>query len=71
MGAEKHIKVGHRVQTDDTPPRTGTVIEDFGELAGQPVVLDATKTVCARRWGIALDDGDLVFRDSHSLRVIG
>jgi hypothetical protein len=64
------IAVGSRVQITDSPPKTGVVVEDFGDLAGQQVVIDRGHIAQSRRWAIVLDDGSLVFRDAHSLIVV-
>ena len=46
----------------------GTVVEDFGDLAGHAVDIGETRIVGpARRWAIALDAGGLVFVDSDQL----
>ena len=46
----------------------GTVVEDFGDLAGHPVDIGEHRIVGpARRWAVALDDGGLVFVDSDQL----
>ena len=43
----------------------GTVVEDFGDLAGHVVDIGQNHIVCpARRWAVALDAGGLVFVDS-------
>jgi hypothetical protein len=65
------IAVGSRVQTADSPPKTGVVVEDFGDMAGEQVVIDPDHIAQSRRWAIMLDDGSLVFRDAHSLTVVG
>jgi hypothetical protein len=66
----KTIAVGSRVRTTDSPPKTGVVVEDFGDDAGQRVVIDRERIVQSRRWAITLDDGGLVFLDDHSITVI-
>jgi hypothetical protein len=54
-------------------PRTdgevgGTVVEDFGDLAGHVVDIGENQMVGpARRWAVALDAGGLVFVDSDQL----
>jgi hypothetical protein len=54
-------------------PRTdgevgGTVVEDFGDLAGQVVDIGEKHIAGpARRWAVALDTGGLVFVDSDQL----
>ena len=46
----------------------GTVVEDFGDLAGQAVDIGENHIVGpARRWAVALDTGGLVFVDSDQL----
>src|ERR1700751_5663925 len=64
------IAVGSRVQTTDSPPKTGVVVEDFGDLAGVQVIIDRDHSAQSRRWAIMLDDGSLVFGDPPSLTVV-
>lgn len=46
----------------------GTVVEDFGDTAGQAVDIGENHIVdAARRWAVTLDTGDLIFVDSHQL----
>ena len=46
----------------------GTVVEDFGGLAGQAVDIGENHIAGpARRWAVALDAGGLVFVDSDQL----
>ena len=45
----------------------GTVVEDFGDLAGQAVNIGDRIVGPARRWAVALDAGGLVFVDSDQL----
>jgi hypothetical protein len=46
----------------------GTVVEDFGDLAGHAVDIGENHIVGpARRWAVALDSGGLVFVDSDQL----
>ncbi len=46
----------------------GTVIEDFGDLAGHAVDIGENRIAGpARRWAVALDAGGLVFVDSDQL----
>jgi hypothetical protein len=46
---------------------SGTVVEDFGDLAGHAVNIGDRIVGPARRWAVALDAGGLVFVDSHQL----
>ena len=49
----------------------GTVVEDFGDLAGQAVDIGENHIVRpARRWAVALDAGGLVFVDSDQLGAV-
>jgi hypothetical protein len=46
----------------------GTVVEDFGDLAGHVVDIGENHIVGpARRWAVALDAGGLVFVDSDQV----
>ena len=45
----------------------GTVVEDFGDLAGHAVDIGDRMVGPARRWAVALDAGGLVFVDSDQL----
>ena len=46
----------------------GTVVEDFGDLAGHAVDIGEHQIVGpARRWAVALEAGGLVFVDSDQL----
>jgi hypothetical protein len=46
----------------------GTVVEDFGDMAGHAVDIGENHIVDpARRWAVALDAGGLVFVDSDQL----
>ena len=46
----------------------GTVVEDFGDLAGHAVNIGENHIARpARRWAVALDAGGLVFVDSDEL----
>ena len=46
----------------------GTIVEDFGDLAGHAVDIGENHIVgAARRWAVALDTGGLVFVDSDQL----
>ena len=67
---ESRVAVNVRVRVY---PRTdgevgGTVVEDFGDLAGHAVDIGENHIVGpARRWAVALDAGGLVFVDSDQL----
>ena len=64
------ITVGCRIETTDSPPKRGVVVEDFGDLAGEDVVIDRERTAHSRRWAVVLDDGRLVFCDDGSVHAI-
>jgi hypothetical protein len=63
------IAVGSRVRTTDSAPKTGVVVEDFGNLAGEQVVIERDHIAQSRRWAIVFDDGTLAFLDDHSLTL--
>ena len=46
---------------------SGTVVEDFGDLAGHAVNIGDRIVGPARRWAVALDAGGLVFVDSDQV----
>jgi hypothetical protein len=64
-GAE--FEVGTQVRTTDESRTFGRIVEDFGDLAGAEVVVDAQSTARSRRWAVALDDGRMVFCDDHEI----
>lgn len=67
-GAE--FEVGSRVRTTDESRTTGRIVEDFGDLAGTEVVVDARCTARSRRWAVALDDGRMVFVDDNEIENV-
>ena len=64
------IAVGSRVETSDSPSKTGVVVEDFGDLADAHVTIERGRVASSRRWAVMLDDGTLVFLNDGSLRAI-
>jgi hypothetical protein len=57
-----------RVYPGTGDERHGTVVEDYGEMAGQAVEVGGDHIVdAARRWAVSLDDGTLVFVDSENI----
>jgi len=57
-----------RVYVDTDDEVSGVVVDDFGDAAGQAVeVLESRFVDPARRWAVLLDDGTLVFVDTHQL----
>ena len=62
------VKVRVRVYPGTDGEVRGTVVEDFGDLAGHAVDIGENPIVGpARRWAVALDAGGLVFVDSDQL----
>jgi hypothetical protein len=62
------VNVRVRVHPGTDGEVRGTVVEDFGDLAGQAVDIGEHHMVGpARRWAVALDAGGLVFVDSDQL----
>jgi len=64
------FEVGSAVRTTDESKSTGRIVEDFGDLAGAEVILDADATARSRRWAVALDDGRMVFVDDQDIELI-
>jgi hypothetical protein len=62
------VNVRVRVHPGTDGEIRGTVVEDFGDLAGQAVDIGENHMVDpARRWAVVLDAGGLVFVDSDQL----
>jgi hypothetical protein len=67
-GSPVAVNVRVRVHPGTDGEVRGTVVEDFGDLAGHAVDIGENHMVDpARRWAVALDAGGLVFVDSHQL----
>ncbi|WP_199253425.1 hypothetical protein [Mycolicibacterium mengxianglii] len=64
------FEVGTAVRTTDDAHITGQIVEDFGDLAGFEVVVDAQQTAKSRRWAVALDDGRMVFLNDDGIEPI-
>jgi hypothetical protein len=61
------VNVRVRVHPGTDGEVRGTVVEDFGDLAGHAVDIGDRIVGPARRWAVALDAGGLVFVDSDQL----
>ena len=62
------VNVRVRVYPETDGEVRGTVVEDFGDLAGHAVDIGKNRIVGpARRWAVVLDAGGLVFVDSDQL----
>jgi hypothetical protein len=62
------VNVRVRVNPGTDGEIRGTVVEDFGDMAGHAVDIGENHIVDpARRWAVALDAGGLVFVDSDQL----
>jgi hypothetical protein len=62
--------VGRRVHVypGSSDERSGIIVDDFGDDAGYRIDIGAVHIAdAARRWAVALDDGNLVFVDSFQL----
>jgi hypothetical protein len=67
-GSSVAVNVRVRVHPGTDGGIGGTVVEDFGDLAGHEVDIGENHIVGpARRWAVALDTGGLVFVDSDQL----
>ena len=62
------------VQLDSGETVAGTIIEDFADMmptVGEVWVrADERRTVTLRRWGVAVDNGTIVFVDNADLEVL-
>jgi hypothetical protein len=59
-----------RVRTDADHQSRGVIADDYGEACGTPIELGPNSFIApARRWAVILDDGTLVFADSHDITV--
>jgi hypothetical protein len=61
------VNVRVRVYPGTDGEVSGTVVEDFGDMAGQAVDIGDRIVGAARRWAVTLDAGGLVFVDSDQL----
>ncbi|CAN5206277.1 hypothetical protein BH11ACT6_BH11ACT6_03520 [soil metagenome] len=64
------LEVGTAVRTTDDEKVTGQIVDDFGDLAGVSVVVDAGQTATSRRWAVALDDGRMLFVDDDGIEAL-
>ncbi len=66
--AEWAVNQRVRVYAGSADERTGTIVEDYGDSAGQAVDIGEHHIVdAAKRWAVALDDGALAFVDTDAL----
>ncbi|MFI8567537.1 hypothetical protein ACIGGF_13360 [Rhodococcus sp. NPDC078407] len=77
METDNELTVGSRVKVHIQNPgtdgkagqdayETGSIVEDFGVQASDTT---SREWAVARRWGVALDSGRLVFADNEDLTV--
>lgn len=75
-GQAGELSVSERVavRLDSGETKTGTIIEDFADLmptVGEVRVrADEQRTVSLRRWGVAVDDGTIVYVDDADLETL-
>jgi hypothetical protein len=66
--AQLVVNMRVRVYPGTQAESRGAIVEDFGEMAAQPVDLGGKHFADpARRWAVQLDTGDLVFVDTDQL----
>jgi hypothetical protein len=65
--ADLAVNMRVRVYPGTDAESPGVIVEDFGELAGQPVDLGGCHIAPARRWAVQLDTGNLVFVNTDHL----
>jgi hypothetical protein len=61
------VNVRVRVYPGTDAEVRGTVVEDFGDMAGHAVDIGDRIVGPARRWAVVLDAGGMVFVDSDQL----
>ena len=72
-GAKREVMVDAAVRVYPGTSREvqGFVVEDFGDVCGQPVDIGEHHIVdAARRWAVQLSDGTLVFVDDDDIASI-
>ena len=66
--AQLAVNTRVRVYPGTDAESRGVVVEDFGELAVQPVEIGGQRFADpARRWAVVLDTGNLVFANTDQL----
>jgi len=65
------FEVGSYIRTTDESRMIGRIVEDFGDLAGAQIVVDANSIARSRRWAVELNDGRMVFLDDHEMEAVG
>ena len=67
-GGQLAVNMRVRVYPGTDAESRGVVVEDFGELAAQPVQIGGQRFADpARRWAVVLDTGSLVFANTDQL----
>ena len=69
----EELAVGAPVQVfpETDQQQGGVIVEDFGQSAGQAIDIGTNRIAeAARRWAVRLNNGDLVFVDSHQLKPL-
>jgi hypothetical protein len=67
-GGQLAVNMRVRVYPGTDAESRGVIVEDFGEMAGQPVEIGGQRFADpARRWAVLLDTGNLVFANTDQL----
>jgi hypothetical protein len=67
-GGQLAVNMRVRVYAGADAESAGVIVEDFGELAVQPVEIGGQRFADpARRWAVVLDTGTLVFANTDQL----
>ena len=67
-GGQLAVNMRVRVYPGTDAESRGVVVEDFGEMAAQPVEIGGQRFADpARRWAVLLDTGNLVFTNTDQL----
>jgi len=67
-GGQLAVNMRVRVYPGTDAESRGVVVEDFGEMAAQPVEIGGHRIADpSRRWAVQLDSGNLVFANTDQL----
>ena len=66
-GGQLAVNMRVRVYPGTDAESRGVVVEDFGEMAAQPMEIGGHHIDPARRWAVVLDTGNLVFANTDQL----
>ena len=66
-GGQLAVNMRVRVYPGTDAESRGVIVDDFGEMAAQPMEIGGQHIDPARRWAVVLDTGNLVFANTDQL----